>query len=109
MKLLLDECMPWRLKREFIGHEVFTVEDAGFKGLKNGQLLEAASGHFDVLVTVDKSIPDQQKLSSFKIALLILHAKTNRYEDFQPLIPQALIALQTIQLGEVVSIESSIL
>lgn len=36
MKLLLDECVPKRLKRDFVGHEVFTVDEAGFKGLKNG-------------------------------------------------------------------------
>jgi len=43
MKLLLDECLPRKLKREFIGHEVFTIDEAGFKGLRNGQLIQSAS------------------------------------------------------------------
>ena len=56
MRLLLDECMPRRLKREFVGHEVSTVDEAGFKGLKNGQLLRIASEAFDVLITVDRKL-----------------------------------------------------
>lgn len=51
MKLLLDECVTHYLKRDFTAHEVFTVEEAGLKGLKNGRLLRAASDKFDVLVT----------------------------------------------------------
>lgn len=105
MKLLLDECTPLRLKREFTGHTALTVEDAGLKGLKNGRLLQAASGRFDVLVTVDKSIPSQQNLASLKIALLILRARTNRFEDLKPLIPQSLSALNTISPGDIVIIK----
>ena len=72
MKLLLDECVTRYLKPDFIGHDVSTVDEAGFKGLKNGALLRAASGKFDVLVTVDKSIRHQQNLQSFQIAVLLL-------------------------------------
>ena len=49
MKLLLDECVTRYLKRDLIGHDVSTVDEAGFKGLKNGALLRAADGNFDVL------------------------------------------------------------
>jgi predicted nuclease of predicted toxin-antitoxin system len=90
MRLLLDECMPRRLKRDFTDCRVSTVEDAGLKGLKNGELLQAASGKYDVLVTVDKSIPSQQNLVSLKIAFLIL---------------RAIVALENIQPGDVVFIE----
>lgn len=107
MKLLLDECMPRRLKRTLIGHEVFTVEDAGLKGLKNGKLLQAASGQFQVLISVDKNIPAQQNLVGLQIALMILRAKTNRFEHLEPLIPQALTTLENIQPGTVVIIECS--
>ncbi len=102
MKLLLDECVTRYLKRDLIGHEVSTVDEAGFKGLKNGALLRAADGNFDVLVTVDKSIRHQQNLQSFQIAVLLLNARTNKYEDLQPLVPQALEAIKTVQPGSVV-------
>ena len=85
MKLLLDECVPSVLKDDLIGHDASTVEDAGFKGLKNGKLLAAAMGKFDVLVTVDKSIPSQQNLAAFGIAVLLLRAKSNRYDDLNHL------------------------
>ena len=54
MRLLLDECVTRYLKPDFIGHDVFTVDDARMKGLRNGKLLLAAAAHeFDVIVTVD--------------------------------------------------------
>lgn len=57
MKLLLDECTPKRLKKDFVGHEIFTVDETGFKGMKNGKLLRAASDDgFEVLITVDQNI-----------------------------------------------------
>jgi hypothetical protein len=107
MRLLLDECVTRYLKRDFIGHEVQTVDEAGVKGLKNGALLRAAEGQFDVLVTVDKNIPHQQNMGSFRIALLILIAKNNRYEVLKTLIPTALKALTTLQPGGVSRVESA--
>jgi len=53
VKLLLDECVTHSLKRDLAGHEVHTVADAGLKGLENGELLKAAAGVYEVLVTVD--------------------------------------------------------
>jgi hypothetical protein len=96
VKLLLDECVTRFLKRDFVEHEVSTVEDAGLKGLENGDLLKAA-GIFDVLVTVDRNIPHQQNLSGLQIGILILSAKRNSYARLKPLVPAALKALQTIK------------
>lgn len=72
MKLLLDECVTRYLKREFAAHEVHTVAEAGFKGLENGNLLRAASGKYDVLITVDRNLPYQQNLTDLEIAILVL-------------------------------------
>jgi Domain of unknown function (DUF5615) len=102
MKVLLDECVTRKLKREFIGHDVSTVDEAGMKGLKNGNLLRSASGRFDVLVTVDRSLPYQQNIKSFNLAVLVLVARKNSYHALSPLIPQALEALKSINAGEVV-------
>jgi hypothetical protein len=104
MKLLLDECVTRRLRSSFSGHQVYTVEEAGFKGLKNGHLLRAAAGRFDVLVTVDQNLPYQQNLHTLSIAVLVLVAKRNTLAALQPLIPQSLIALERIQPGEIVRI-----
>jgi hypothetical protein len=107
MRLLLDECLPHRLKTEFIGHVVETARDAGFAGLKNGALLRAADRSFDVLVTVDKNIPFQQNLKSQRIAILILISKSNRYEDLKPIVPRALVSLNSIQPGDIVRIQAA--
>ena len=72
MKLLLDECAPKRLKYDFHGHEIQTVEDVGLKGLKNGELLRAAAEQFDVLITVDRRMQFQQNLFQFNLALVVL-------------------------------------
>lgn len=106
MKLLLDECTPRRIRRDFIGHTVDTVADAGLKGLENGDLLKAASGVYEVLITVDRNIPYQQSVGGLPIAILILAARRNRYEHLKPLVPRALSALETIKPGEVVDISA---
>ncbi|MDQ3798877.1 MAG: hypothetical protein M3384_05465 [Acidobacteriota bacterium] len=105
MKLLLDECVPRRLKFGFAGHEILTIDEAGFKGLKNGNLIRAASGTFEVLITVDKNIRHQQNKEKLTVAILILSAESNRYESLSPLIPKALKILENIKIGEIITIE----
>jgi hypothetical protein len=105
MKLLLDECVPRRLKFGFTEHEILTIDEAGFKGLKNGSLIRAANGVFEVLITVDKNIQHQQNKEKLSIAILILSAKSNRYESLSPLIPKALKILENIKIGEIITIE----
>jgi hypothetical protein len=102
MKVLLDECVTRYLKRDFTGHDVLTVEEAGFKGLKNGQLLQAVSGQYDVLVTVDQSIQYQQNLKSFTIAIIVLKAKRSTYPMLKPLMPLVLETLEGIKPAEII-------
>lgn len=104
MKVLLDECVTRYLKRDFTGHEVHTIEEAGFKGLKNGRLLQAASSRYDVLVTVDQNIKYQQNLKTSDVAIIVLKAKRSTYPLLKPLIPQVLEFLEKIKPGEVIVI-----
>ena len=101
MKLLLDECVVRDLKRDLAGHEVSTVVEAGFGGLENGQLLRAAAGNYDVLITVDRNLPFQQNIDSLQIAILILSSTGITYADLKPLIPKILIQLSTAQPGQI--------
>jgi len=105
MKLLLDECVTNDLIVDLVGHDVSTVEDAGFKGLKNGKLLEAASAHYDVLVTVDQNLRFQQNLKNFDIAILVLKGRRVTYPFLRPLIRIALEKLATIEAGEIIVVE----
>jgi hypothetical protein len=105
MKVLLDECITRYLKRDFIGHEVLTVEEARFKGLKNGRLLQAASGRYDVLVTVDQNLQYQQNLKNFGIAIIVLKAQRSTYPMLKPLMPQVLETLEKIKPGEIIIVD----
>jgi hypothetical protein len=102
MRVLLDECVTRDLKSEFTGHEVFTIEDAGLKGLTNGKLLADASGKYDVFVTVDQNLPYQQNLARFSIGIVVLQAPRSTHAMLAPLMPKVLAILETIKRGEVI-------
>ena len=101
MKILLDECIDRRLAQEIVGHEVVTVPQAGWAGIKNGDLLRLAQAQFDVFVTVDRNLSFQQQLPNFAIAVIILRAPTNRLKDLRLLVPQLMQTLPTVPKGEV--------
>jgi hypothetical protein len=96
VRVLLDECVNWRLGRDIIGHD---VNQMGWTTVQNGALLALASQHFDVFVTVDRNLSFQQNLSSFSIAVNVLEAKTNRLADLKPLVPKLLVAIETAHPG----------
>ena len=105
MRLLFDECIDERLRLLFSEHECQTARYAGLNGLKNGELLLAAeAAGFEVIITVDQNIPDQQNLSSRKVSLLVLCAPTSRLSDLKRLVPTALRRLDSIEPGQVVKI-----
>ena len=105
MRILLDECVPRRLRRELPGHEVHTVPEMGWSGKKNGELLQLMAGQgMEVLLTVDQSILHQQNLKAAGIAVVILVAVSNRLGDLLPRMPSALTALDSIKSGDVVEI-----
>ena len=72
-RVLLDECVPKRLRRGLPGHDVKTATEMGWSGKKNGELLTAMSGDgFEVLLTVDQNLRHQQNFASSGIALIVL-------------------------------------
>lgn len=77
-----------------------TVPDAGWAGLSNGELLTKAQHEFDVFITVDRRLPEQQNLSKLKIAVIILRGRTNRLQDLLSLVPEVLAALGQIKSGQ---------
>jgi predicted nuclease of predicted toxin-antitoxin system len=104
VKILLDECVPERLRRDIVGHNVATVAQMGWAGIKNGALLSLGETQFDVLVTVDHNMKYQQNLRGRKIAIIVLCVRANKLALLRPLLPQVLAALATIQPGEVVMV-----
>jgi predicted nuclease of predicted toxin-antitoxin system len=72
MKVLLDACVPRKLRDYLTGCKVSTAQEMGWGQLKNGDLLRAAGKHFDVFLTSDKNIKHQQNLTGRKLAILVL-------------------------------------
>lgn len=106
MRLLLDECVPKRLKHELLGHEVPTVQDMGWAGITNGALLKLANGRFDALLTVDQGIEYQQNLSGLKISVVVMLAASNDVDDLRPLLPGVEQVLASLRTGETMRVGS---
>ena len=104
MRVLLDECLPRTLARELVGHEVLTVPQAGWAGLRNGDLLRRASEEFQALITIDKLLGHHQ-VDTPSLIVVTLKARTNRLESLRPLVPDILRNLETARPGERVNLE----
>ena len=99
MRILLDECLDWRLARDIVGHEVKTARQMGWATTKNGELLALAAEHFDVFVTVDRNLSFQQNLVTLPMAVVVLRAKTNRLADLSTFVPRLLAAIVSARPG----------
>jgi predicted nuclease of predicted toxin-antitoxin system len=106
VRVLLDECVPKALRRAVSssGHACLTVQEAGWAGKKNGDLLDAAELAFDVLITIDTNLRFQQNLAGRKIALIVLVAPSNRLADLSPLFPRCVDEIGKARAGEVIYI-----
>ena len=96
--------MPSRLAGELPDHEVRTAPQMGWADLDDGPLLDAMAERFDVLVTVDKSLPKQQRIDDRPLAIVVLRAKTNRLADLLPHVPRLRAVLENARPGQVFEI-----
>jgi hypothetical protein len=98
MKLLLDECIPHRLRLHLVGHDAYSVIYMGWAGIKNGRLLAlAAADDFEAFVTTDRNLEHQQNLATLPLAAVVLEAASNDIGDMLPLVPSFLAALSSLQ------------
>jgi predicted nuclease of predicted toxin-antitoxin system len=104
MRLLLDENLPLDLAVLLAGHQVSTVRGLGWQGLRNGELLQRASGLTDCLLTMDRSIGYGQNIAALSFGILLVRARSNRMADLVPLAPGILAAVRTVSPGRLVQI-----
>ncbi len=104
MRVLLDECLPRRLKHCLLGCDCQTVPEMGWAGRSNGDLLALAESSFDGFVTMDANLAYQQNLQGRRFWVIVLGARSNRYEDLAPLGPAITAALEAINPGTVVRV-----
>jgi hypothetical protein len=105
VRVLLDECLPRRLKRELVGHDARTAPEMGWASKRNGELLALAVGQFDAFLTADRNLSYQQDVSSFDIAIVVLVARSNRFEDLRTLAPRILEILPLAKRRAVTAVE----
>lgn len=86
MRILVDECVDWRILRDLTDHETKTVKQLGWEHVDDGALLSLASTQFDVFLTVDKELPREQNIASFDIAVVVLRGRTTRLGDLRDLL-----------------------
>lgn len=96
MKVLLDESVPRQLGRFFFpdDFEVYTVQEMGWSGRANGDLLRLARSHgFKALVTVDQGFEYQQNLEHLLAPVIVMLAPSVHLQASHPLIPKVISVL----------------
>jgi len=104
MRILIDEGLDWRLCRALAEHHCVLVRQMKWTGLTNGMLLQKAQHEFDVFLTGDTNLSFQQNLTNFKLAVIILEARSTRLIDTAKLMPTVSKILTSLQEGQVVRV-----
>lgn len=102
MRVLLDECVPLRFRDALVGVTVSTARAEGWTSLRNGELLaRMRAAGFTTLVTVDRNLTFQQHIAASGLAVVVVHAVTNRLPDLLPLGPRVVAAIAETQAGAI--------
>jgi len=102
VRILIDESLPRYLKQVLVEHSAFTVQEMGWAGIRNSELLAKANSNFDVLLTADKNLRYQQNLSGLALAIIVF--PSNRLSVVKTLVPQVKEVLSVIRQGEIVEL-----
>jgi hypothetical protein len=102
LTVLLEECTPRAIQKRLPARAIRTVQEMGWAGIRNGELLTLAERQFDVFVTTDKNLRYQQNLAGRRLAVMLLSSNQ------VPVVIQLLTAIDaapnSIQPGDDVEI-----
>lgn len=102
MRILFDENVQKRLRKELGGFEIFTVKEMSWSGIKNGKLLQKMYEHeFDCLITYDKRLIYQQNLETLKIKVLVLNINSNNFQNALKLVPKIIYTLNNLNAEKI--------
>ena len=105
MKILFDHCTPRPLRRYLPDHEVKTTYTMGWAEVTNGALLTLAEQEFDVFLTTDRNILDQQNMQGRQIVVIVLVGVNNKPVTLAPLMPQVNALLPTVEAGNIYTVQ----
>lgn len=98
MRILFDQGTPVAIRNALRGQTVRTTNEQGWSTLSNGELLRVAEeAGFDVLLTTDTHLRDQQNLKGRKLAVVIL--SKNRWILIKPRLAQIAAAVISAKSG----------
>ena len=101
-RVLFDENMPRKLRRDLPEFFIRTVQQEGFSGFKNGELLGRVASFFDVLVTIDQNMQYQQNVPKFNIGVVAIELPDTRLVFLRALVPELRDAISRVKPGEVI-------
>ncbi len=105
MKILIDECVDWRLKLEFSQYDAKAVQDMGWLGKENGELLRlAVTENFDVFITIDKKLRDQINLKNYSLSIIVLDTYRSTLANLKPLVPKIIALFEEVTPGNLYEI-----
>lgn len=99
MKILFDQGTPVPLRDALVGHTVETAYERGWSKLSNGDLLAAAEdASFDVMITTDQNLQDQQAVAGRRLAVVVL--PTTDWREIREHTSDVSAALASIRPGQ---------
>lgn len=93
MKILLDECVPFKLRYSLADHHVYSVKMMNWAGIKNGELIALADKQFDIFITIDKNLSYQQNLSRLRTAVVRISVPNNKLDTILQRAPDLLAVI----------------
>jgi predicted nuclease of predicted toxin-antitoxin system len=99
--VLLDENLPRLLKGDLPQFDVRTVREMGWSAKSNGELLQIADENFEVLVTADRSLPNQQSLAGRRVGVVVLATRSTKLEDIREILGPLRDAIASVKPGAV--------
>ena len=98
-RVLFDENMPRKLRRDLPEFFIRTVQEEGWAGLENGQLLRRAAPTFDILVTADQRLRYQQNVTRFDIGVVVIETFDTTLTNLRRWLPDIKSAIESCNAG----------
>lgn len=104
-RVLFDEQLPARLRHDLPEFVIATVREAGWRGIKNGELLRLAEAEFDAFLTADRNLPYQQTVAKLALGLVVISIGSTKIDDLRSYAPHIAQALHAVRPGEVLYVK----
>jgi predicted nuclease of predicted toxin-antitoxin system len=101
-KVLFDENMPHKLRRDLPDFLIRTAQEQGWSSFKNGQLLALAVRQFEVLVTIDQRMRYQQDLHKLPIGIVVIDTRDARLQSIRAHVSELREAIARVRPGEII-------